>query len=539
MYSIKNVTFIFFLMVLLFSCSPSRFNPLHLEYLVYMSDSAALCTDVYVPGKGKYPTILVRTPYNKETEKWMGKAFGLYKINIVIQDVRGRYKSEGTFYPFLNERADGLKTIDWIKKQPWSNGKIGGWGGSYVGYTQWCISDSLDFLSPVLSGADIFDLFYPDGVFSLQSAFTWAAHNSSSTETSIAYEKIRKAYNILPLSAAADSIGGAEFIHDWLAHEREDAYWKNLNYRGITKAPVLSIAGWYDIFLMAQIKDFLSLPERNPASRLVIGPWCHGKQAYPNEYGGLKKTGNPRKIFAYTVKVCKGRKARLSTPLTDAPINLFIMERNEYVGADTWPPKETQLTPFYLHPDRTLQESTGQTNDSIAFLYNPSLPFPSSGGTVLGDSAGPALQNRTENRNDMVIFDKQIDSIPLILLGPVSATLYLSSNVKCTDAVVCLQDVFPDGKIINIQEGAAHIEFEKKLPEPKKVSVWATGYQVNPGHKLRVIITSSWFPRFNRNLNACNDIKTATQVLPARQVLFLGSTYPSCIHLPVYQPITR
>jgi len=126
MYSIKNVTFIFFLMVLLFSCSPSRFNPLHLEYLVYMSDSAALCTDVYVPGKGKYPTILVRTPYNKETEKWMGKAFGLYKINIVIQDVRGRYKSEGTFYPFLNERADGLKTIDWIKKQPWSNGKIGG-----------------------------------------------------------------------------------------------------------------------------------------------------------------------------------------------------------------------------------------------------------------------------------------------------------------------------------------------------------------------------------------------------------------------------
>jgi putative CocE/NonD family hydrolase len=269
-------------------------------------------------------------------------------------------------------------------------------------------------------------------------------------------------------------------------------------------------------------------------SRLIVGPWCHGSQGEVNLYGGTKKTGKPQKVFVYVKNYLKGKKNKLTKPLKNNRYNLFIMERNEYAGSDVWPPEETTITPYYLGPSEYMAQEKYSVNGVLDYKYSPANPFPSKGGTALGDGVGPAQQNESVNREDQLSFTMDVTAEPLILCGPLSATLWLTSDVSCTDFVVEIQDVFPDGKIINIQEGIAKVEINGNKPQKTDISVWATGYQLNPGHSLKVIITSSWFPRFNRNLNNCEPILNAVEMRDANQKIYFGPDYPSSINLPVY-----
>jgi len=522
-------------LILFTSCSAGKNKT---EVFIPSGDSIRLATDVFLPSKeGKFPAVLVRTPYNKDAEQWMGKSFNMFGIAVIIQDVRGKYKSNGEFYPFTNEREDGLKTLKWIREQPWSNGTVAGWGASYVGYTQWAISDSLDFLTLLLTGANLYDFTYPDSLFSLQTALVWGVQNASPGQNILKEDDIKNKAMILPVSAADDSIQkDVPFINDWITHEKYDDYWENLNHRGKTNAPVLSIAGWYDIFLKTQIADFQALEAKgNKSGRMIIGPLAHGSLGEINEYGGLKKTGKPQHIFMYVKNFLKGKKNKLKSPLTDKKYNLFIMERNEYAGSDVWPPAETTITPFYLGPSGYVGKQLPEESGSLQYDYIPSDPYPSHGGTTLGAGVGPARQNSNTSRKDQLYFEMEIGTEPLILLGPLSATLWLSSNVTCTDFFIEIQDQFPDGKMINIQEGGARVNFDNEDPKKCEISVWATGYQFNPGHKLRVVITSSWFPRFNRCLNLGEPSFTAVKLQNATQNVYYGRDMPSSINLPVYK----
>ena len=508
------------------------------EVKIRMNDGALLATDLYLPkGAGKYPAVLIRTPYGKYADEGVGKAFKMFGIAVVIQDVRGKNGSEGEFYPFVNERSDGLQTLKWIREQPWSDGTVAGWGASYVGITQWAISDSLDFMTPLLTGANLYDFIYPDSLFSLHSAFLWGVTNASSTVNSIPADKLEAGPSILPLSLADDStIRDITYFNDWLKHENYDEYWKSMNFRDNSTAPLLSIAGWYDIFLKGQISDFQELEKRgNTRNRLIIGPWCHGKQGEVNEYGGLKKTGKPSKIFMYSKNFLKDKNPKLKAPLKDAKYNLFIMERNEYIGSEVWPPKETRSVPYYIGPEGFLSTSRHSSDGTLKYLYSPSDPYPSIGGTILGDGVGPARQNSNTERTDQLVFEIEINEKPLTLLGPVSATLWLSSSADCTDFIVGLQDVFPDGKIINIQEGGTKVKFQDSRPAKTEISVWATGYQLNPGHKLRVFISSAWFPRYNRNLNNCEPVFNSTMIINVTQKVYYGNEMPSSINLPIFE----
>jgi len=502
-----------------------------------MNDGVLLNTSLFVPkGKGPFTTVLVRTPYSTYAEEWLGQAFNLFRIAVVLQDVRGKYRSGGEFYPFINEREDGLKTLRWIRNQPWSDGKVAGWGASYVGYTQWAISDSLDFMTLLVTGARLYDFMYPDSLFSLQSAFVWGVENASSNKNKITEKEIKAGAMMLPLSAADDSLlKDVGFINDWIAHEKFDSYWEKIDFRGKTKAPMISIAGWYDLFLKAQIADFQAISKDSPDSKLIISPLAHGPLGEPNNFGGPEKTGDPKLIFKYVKNHIKGNKAKLSSPLTDSRYNLFIIERNEYVGTNEWPPSETGITPYYIGPSGYLSTSMNHENGSLQYDYSPSDPYPSHGGTALGTGVGPARQNDNLTRKDQLVFEKDTVSEPFILLGPVSATLWLSSTAPCTDFFVLLQDQFPDGKIINIQEGGARVSFENKDPKKVEISVWATGYQINPGHKLKVVITSSWFPRFNRSLNTCEPASSSVIIQNAVQKVYYGKEMPSSVNLPVYQ----
>jgi len=515
----------------------TELNSKYFEYNIPMDDGVLLATDIYLPKKhGSHPVVLVRTPYNKSVEQWMGKAFGLFGIAVVVQDCRGKFESDGEFYPFINERSDGLATLRWIREQPWSNGIISGWGSSYQGITQWAISDSLDFLSLVVTGSNLYEFLYPSGVFSLQSAFLWGLQNASASQNQLSPEALKASFMHLPLSTADDStLFDVPFLNDWLAHEYYDAYWKSMDFRGTTTSPMISLAGWYDIFLDAQIADFqAAVTAGDTESRLIVGPWAHGPLGEPNDYGGTKRTGKPQKIFKYVRKHLKGKKNKLTSPLKDKRYNLFILERNEYIGSEDWPPAETRIIPFYLDEDGCLGLEKPEITGFHHFVYNPDNPFPSHGGTVLGEGVGPARQNANIQRPDQLVFKKEPQAEPLILLGPVSASLWVSSDAPCTHFFVQLQDVFPDGKIINIQEGIARVEFQKEQPLKIDISIWSTGYQLNPGHSLRVVISSSWFPRYNRSLNTCDPISSASEIRSARQKVYFGLDTPSSVNLPVY-----
>ena len=164
-------------------------------------------------------------------------------------------------------------------------------------------------------------------------------------------------------------------------------------------------------------------------------PLCHGKQGEKNEFGGLKKTGKPSLIFRYVKNYMKGKKIKLTSPFKDEKYNLFVMERNEYIGSKTWPPKETMTIPYYLGPSGYLGEKKYRDNGNLEYEYRPSDPYPSIGGTILGEGVGPARQNGNTNRKDQLVFEMSITDKPLTLLGPVSATLWLSSDVPCTDFI--------------------------------------------------------------------------------------------------------
>lgn len=512
---------------------------------VTAEDGTKLSTDIYLPvGKGKFPCIIRRTPYNKagawKAVKIRKAIEGFIKngIAFVAQDCRGKYQSEGKFYALRNERKDGLATIKWIRKQPWSNGKIGTSGGSYDGYTQWAVYGAADAMALHLTGANMYEAIYPDKMFSLFLAFSWGFAIDSKTSNSIPSEKLLSSYTTLPLSEADNLVYNKDnpFVTDWLKHPSYDEYWKSLNYGGMNTSPVISIAGWYDLFLMAQIKDFQSLNESgNSDNRLIIGPWCHGIAGFKDNYGGADKIGNIDELIErFMIKHLKGEKVKvMKPPFKDKKYNLFIIGRNEYCGSDVWPPKAVLFTNYYIGSDNCLAPAMFDKQGQLQYTYEPTNPYPAKGGTSLSPYAGPALQNENLSRKDHVTFETDILEKPLILLGPIRANLYVSSDAVSTDFIVCLQDVYPNGNIINIQDGGTTVEFNGIDVKKVDLSVWATGYQLNRGHKLRVVITSSLFPRFNRNINSGEPIFSAKTIKTAHQKIYFGSKYPSAIILPI------
>ncbi|MBN2008393.1 CocE/NonD family hydrolase [candidate division KSB1 bacterium] len=527
--------------ILLFEIPSSQASVKTTEYIV-VEDTIKLATDVYLPdGQGPFPCILGRSPYDKTHFKNDAEMFVQKGYAVVCQDTRGKFASSGVFYAFRDDRLDGLATIQWIKKQPWHNGKICGWGGSYVGYTQWAVSDALDVLTPLITTANMYDALYPEGIFSLGLAFRWGLVVNSNKIHPIAPEKMKASYTILPLSVADDSTGKSNhFTDDWLSHPYPDAYWGAMNHRAPVSAPVFSAAGWYDIFLMAQIKDFEMLgTNRHPDSHLVIGPWAHGKPATKIDFGDQADLGKhiAPMIHRFIDKFMQEDTIKvIQAPFQDKPYLLFIMQRNEWYASDQWPPRKTCFSHYYMGADEQLTAKLPKQSGRAEWTYDPADPFPSLGGTIIGNDVGTAWQNDNLVRTDQVAFETLVMDSALILLGTIDATLYISTDAPSTDIVVCLQDVFPDSNILNIQEGGTTIYNDAASSQRLQkvdVSVWATGYQIHAGHKFRVVVTSSWFPRYNRNLNTGEPIFSAKRMRAAHQCLYFGSEYPSHVTLPI------
>ena len=535
-----------------------------MDVKVPMRDGIRLSTNIYRPdGPGRFPVLLMRSPYGNSGPG--DSEAGFFVKNgyaVVLQDTRGRYESEGIFDAMQPEALDGYDTQQWIGEQSWCNGKIGTFGGSYVGFTQWMPaslqSPYLVTMIPVVTFSDFHDVAYQDGAFRLELFGPWSfemTHPYNVPLDSIA-KCTDKILMSLPLVDQDKMLGWKiPFLRDWLLHPEHDRYWDRTSvgdgYSKI-KASAYNIGGWYDILLKGTINNYLKMtsPKINPEIRkkqkIMIGPWVHdeGKRKVGElDFGEPAVLNNTELMVHWFDNQLKGVD---NGAMEEPPVKIFVMGENQWRFEKEWPLARTNYQKYYFHSKGRANTVSGdgsmdtkQPKDQTAdkFIYDPMDPVRTIG------TMGPYDQRQLETRNDVLVFSTGILKEDIEVTGPVNALIYASSSAKNTDFTAKLVDVYPDRRAIRICEGIIRADHrDPSLPpsniQPGKIynytiDLWATSNVFKKGHQIRVEISSSNFPRFDRNLNTGNYFATDTTILKAEQTIYHSAEYPSCIVLPV------
>jgi len=528
---------------------------------VLMSDGVALVSDVYHPLRIiQAPTILVRIPLFKAMKPKLfatviGRMWAEHGYTVVIQGIRGHYGSGGVYYPLRSERDDGIKTLEWIAKQSWFNGRLGMWGGSYFGYTQWVLADQTNpgpsVLMIQLCSTDFHKMFYPGGAFSLESALYWATWSASGKPEALSSEVLDRGYKDFPLIESDDRVGkDINYFNDWVTHSEKDNYWKEIDGEGRTEslqAPVMLMAGWYDPFLPTQLDDFISIkqhatPKVASASRLVIGPWSHARNViFP---GGL--TTRNYRLETIAPSVTWFNRHLKDSPAADgeAAVKIFVMGKNEWRDEQEWPLARTKYTPYYLSSAGQANGSTGNGELVLTpptskksfdrYSYDPKNPVPSVGGAMMGPRAGIVLQDTVEKRQDVLVYTTLALTEDIEITGPVVATLFVSTTAPSTDFTAKLVDVHPNGDAYNVTEGILRKNYQgMSQSEEIKIELWPTSMVFLKGHRIRLEVSSSNYPRFDRNPNIGRMISTETKTMVAEQTIYHSDNASSHILLPI------
>ncbi len=552
-----------------------------------MRDGVTLRADIYHPnGEGKFPVLLKRTPYNK-----MGSLHEVdfaYKAAshgyvVVIQDVRGRYTSEGEWYPFVHEIEDGYDTVEWAAALPYSDGRVGMWSGSYVGATQVLAAIShpphLAGICPVVTASNYHDGWtYQGGAFEQWFNQSWTTGLSQDT----LLRSIQKASNarlgesVLPLTdypiynlsspgmIDANAKNFAPYFLDWLAHPAYDDYWKRVSieehYPDI-RVPALHIAAWYDIFLGGSLRNYEGLrrhagtEEARKGQQLLVTVGGHA--------GGGRKIGE----VDYGVELLKFEETEITLRWYDflfkgvqndfasgKPVKIFVMGRNEWREESDWPPADAKRRRYFLHSQGAANSSSGNGSLSTSapgaetadkFIYDPATPVPTVGGPLCCDGAhlapGPMDQRIVEGRKDVLIYSSAPLDHDLEVTGPVRLEFFASSSTVDTDFTAKLVDVSPDGTAINLTEGILRARYRESQETatplvpgkvyPLAIDLWATSNLFHAGHRIRLEITSSNFPRFDRNLNNGGSAATSSTMVPATNIILHDSGHPSALIL--------
>ena len=563
---------------------------------VPMRDGTILYANIYRPeGAGPFPVILQRTPYDKTMGARMldplrATASG---YAVMIQDTRGRYASEGEFYAFKDDINDGYDTVEWAAAQPWSSGKVGMYGGSYVGATQWQAAKScpphLAAIVPRVTASNYHDGWtYQGGAFELGFNVSWTLSSltlanlqaiSSRREVSQsqrekllhALDAMEDPFKFLPLKDLPHLKDGlADYFYDWLAHPDYDDYWKHLsieeNHSKIN-VPAFNIGGWYDIFLGGTIGNFVGMREKGAADdarrgqKLLIGPWQHGSSRGPgiagDHYFGLGSDqlaidldGAHLRWFDYWLKGIN------NGIMDEPPVKIFVMGDDVWREENEWPLARTQYVNHYLHSEGKANSLNGNgalstqppTEESPdVFLYNPMDPVPTRGGPLCCNAyftAGGAYDQREiEARQDVLVYTTPPLERDTEVTGPILVTLWAATSERDTDFTAKLVDVCEDGCARNLTDGIIRARYRDSasapsLVEPGKaycysIDLWATSNVFKAGHRIRVEISSSNFPRFDRNTNTGNRIAEDTECKAAIQTILHDSEHPSHITLPI------
>ncbi len=532
-----------------------------------MRDGVHLAADLFLPRQtGRWPAILFRTPYSRK-----GPSSRSYRVflqrgyAVVIEDVRGRYASQGVFQSIRQEGPDGNDTIDWIAGQPWSNTRVVMAGASYLGMVQWWAATEgnphLAAIAPMFSGDDEYeDRFYSTGgAMQLGHRLLWLSQNMTPP---FHVRPLFESYiSHLPLRTADIAATGVK-VPIWqtaLDHPSYDAYWKSRSLRERVHqidVPVLSIGGWFDNYAESDLDMFARLSAAHKVVETWIGPWGHNPGLkFPTREFGEEAAMPIRSTQAewfdrWTRRVPEA--AEVPSPL----LHIFVMGPDVWREEHEWPLTRARNTPFYLSSrghantakgDGALERRPSRKSPADVFTYNPKDPVPTTGGAICCDPKilppGPLEQSGVERRSDVLVYTSPPLAESLEVTGPVRAVLYVSTSANDTDFTVKLVDVYGDGRALGICDGIQRLRYRLSLEKPAfvkrnqpyqiSVDAGVTSYVFPSGHRIRLEISSSNFPRFDRNLNSSRLNADVTKIAKAKQTVFHEKNYPSAVILPV------
>jgi putative CocE/NonD family hydrolase len=531
------------------------------------SDGVTLRADIYRPHRvEKTPTILVRIPFSKTlANSVFGTVIGRFwaerGYTVVIQGTRGRYESGGRFYPLRHERQDGVETLAWLAQQPWFDGRVGMWGGSAFGHTQWALVDdspaALSTMMVQICSTDFHRMFYPGGAFALRSALFWAMRSGGAEDVWPGERELDRGAATLPLRGADDAAGAdVPFFDDWVRHAERDVYWQTIdgtNRSAKLRAPIHLMAGWFDPFLPGQLADFVRIrsegaPDVADQSRLVIGPWAHAETV--TLPGGLTSRNYRLESLAPSVPWFD-RHLRGLHPAADlsGPVRIFVMGANTWREETEWPPARARRVSYYLRSGGRAHGAGGDgglatqppsaAEPADVFRFDPADPVPTRGGAMLGPGAGVTPQNDVERRADVLVYTTQPLDADTEVTGDVVVRLHVATTAPATDFTAKLVDVHPDGTAYNVVDGILRRRYTtdanpaQARPTAIDIDLTATSMLFRRGHRIRLQVSSSNFPRFDRNLNTGDTGATGTRMTVATQAVHHGPDAPSHIVLPI------
>jgi hypothetical protein len=526
-----------------------------------MRDGLELLADRYYSRRdGAQPTVLIRSCYGRGTLfKLFAVLFAERGMQVVIQSCRGTNGSQGTFRPFFDEQNDGGDTLEWIERQTWFTGDLALWGISYLGNTAWAVANSsvrdrVKAIGLHVTLTNFRDRTYAFGGFTLMSCIGWTAtmlgvlrtSGMSLLTTLISARKTRaltqQAIETIPLRKADHILApeGVSWWQDWMDHaEPNDPWWGAIDYgkAAETIPPTVMTAGWYDIFLPWQLRDFMTAQLAGRDVRIIIGPWMHASGAgmseslrqsialFQERFGiGPNKTGDGR-----------------SKPR----VRLFLMGANEWREYPSWPIPNSSATTYFLHADGVLASRPPVSENTSTFDYDPSQPTPSFHGATLEGRSGSGDMAELERRSDVLIFSSEPLTADLDVIGPISGEIFLRSNTEHTDLYLCLCDAAPNSRSANVCDGYTRLRPELPVAgramvdggRSRKVHVefWPTAYRFRRGHRIRVIVASGAHPRYARNPGSGEPLGDACTMVIAHQEILHGPEHPSAITFPVQQ----
>ncbi len=561
---------------------------------VPMRDGTTLRADVFRPEpEGHYPVLLSRTPYDKSANAtaygWMNPIRPASNgYTVVIQDVRGRFASEGRFNPLQQEIDDGFDTVEWAAVQPWSNGRVGMYGLSYLGATQWLAASAtppnLQCILPGVTASDYHDGWtYQGGALILGFNLMWAlsafalqellSANLPTEDRERLLNGVRgvvfdhwPALRHMPtreLPAIAHDLV-APYYKEWLAHPLHDGYWDRVSIEAAhprINVPALNMGGWYDLFIRGTLRNFTGMrangvtPRARDGQRLLVGTWSHGTQL-------ASRTGN--RTFGATAAVLLDdiHQRWFDHWLKDVdngverenPVRLFMMGINQWREFDNWPPSSATETVFYLHSsgaaatasgDGVLSSEAPGNESADHYVYDPMDPVPTVGGPLFPSPVdvppGPFDQGKVEQRPDVLCYTTPPLDRDIAVAGPVEATVWVASSAHDTDFTAKLVDVEPDGTAWNLCDGIMRARYhrgfdrvtflEPGVPVELHIDLAGTGNVFRAGHRIRLEVSSSNFPRFDRNTNTGEVIAEDGSCVVATNTILHDATHPSRVTL--------
>ena len=528
-------------------------------------DGARLVADIWRPARdGSQPTLLHRTPYDRR-EQCAGGSLDTSALveagfNVVVQDMRGRFGSEGCFRPYVDEAADGEDTLAWIARQSWSRPHVGMIGRSYAGAAQWLAAasgGSAAAIAPEMAAADFYEGWtYRGGALQLAFCLDWLLSDLAPLPGCEMTRMLREPWTVLD---HADRSAG--YYRQWLEHPTYDSYWRALGARAkltSLSAPALVIGGWYDLLLPATLADFRQLRRAGtPAgdrSRLVVGPWSHLSRDGKFASRSFAQAENRDGITAMQLRWFDARLRRPYRDDGEPRVRLYVMGADEWRSFADWPPQEAQDTQLWL-------ASRGQANTCLgdgelvrepcgdsavdSYLYDPQSPVPTCGGaSVPEENCGPLDQRAVEMRRDVLCYTTAPLRAPLAVVGDVTLVLFASCSTVDTDFTGKLVDVHPDGRALAVCDGILRARYHESLEQPRLlepgricrfvVRLGATANVFRAGHRIRLEVSSSNFPRYDPNPNTGGPsiALEAQRPVTARLGIHHSREHPSQLILP-------